>query len=97
MLADPKNGTCPLVPDLVPCPADAEHVCYVDDHCDGGAKCCYDGCRHYCHEPGGIYTAGIKDCFNVLSIPSEMKKKRVESLNIPQDAVSILVFTICIK
>ena len=57
-IPDPKNGTCPpLDPDIV-CDDEVINTCYIDAHCNGDDKCCYDGCKAYCRSEGRIYTKG---------------------------------------
>ena len=44
---DPKSGFCPDPDDAMVCES-YEDFCYVDAHCQGSSKCCYDGCRNSC-------------------------------------------------
>ena len=46
--SDPKPGTCPATDGAI---GTCVEECLQDADCDGGHKCCSNGCGHVCVEP----------------------------------------------
>ena len=46
--SDPKPGTCPATDGAI---GTCVEECLHDADCDGGHKCCSNGCGHVCVEP----------------------------------------------
>ena len=47
-----REGRCPPIKKRDDCPTFVWDDCTCDLDCPGNSKCCLDGCRHVCLEPG---------------------------------------------